>query len=155
MATMDEYHELFAREHRFLVKEFKRIEQLLKDVMWFNFETVARGWKHPWPESLGDSPMKLCGQRYTITGSGRRRCEKASFPVYYEGTVCDAPCIPPEILLGELKAAYDDVKKAEESCSAPYEWAPGGVKYEAMLRESEGVCEYKKLSSNTNIDRDE
>ena len=49
IAAMDEYHEQFTREYIHLKEECKRIEELFKDVVWYNFETVARTWKLPWP----------------------------------------------------------------------------------------------------------
>ena len=149
LAAMDEFHEHFAREYQRLMLEYKRIEALLREVVWYNFETVARAWKHPWPESFGDSVLELHAHRYqTVPSRGGRHCEKATFPLYYEGPVRDAPPLPPNIVLHELKLAWDAVKRAEESCAAPYDWAPGGRYYEKMLRESDGVANYNRLSSD-------
>ena len=37
---------------------------------------------------------------------------------------------------------------AREQMWAPYDWAPGGRKYEAMLRESDGVRAFQELQSS-------
>lgn len=145
--TMDDLHEHFLLEYRRARQEYKRIEDLMRDVVWYNFETVARTWKHPWPESYTDSHLELHAHRYELVSTrGGRCCEKAEFPVYYEGAVRHAPPLPPEIVLHELKSAWEAVKVAEDNCAAPYEWAPGGRRYEKMVRESEGVAAYKLLS---------
>ena len=155
MAAMDEYNELFSREYRFLANEYKRLQQLLKEVAWYNFETAARGWKHPWPESFGGSSIELHGQRYALVNSrGGRKCETATFPVYFAGSIDDAPPLPPTIILNELKTVYDDLRAAEKSCSDPYEYAPGGREYEKMIRESDGVRLYNTLSSKPLQDSD-
>lgn len=147
LAVMDEYHELFSKEYRFLAEEHKRLQQLLKEVAWYHFETVARHWKQPWPESFGGSSIMLHGQRFIRTRSRGRMCETGTFPVYYSGTVADAPPLPPMIVLNELKLSYEALKAAEMNCSAPYDYAPGGREYEKTVRESLGVQLYNSLSS--------
>lgn len=153
VAAMDEYHEHFTREYRRLTQEYKRIQELFSDVVWYNFETVARAWKRPWPPSFEESELELHTQRYQIVPSrGGRYCEKATFPYYYQGAVRDAPPLPPTIVLNELKIAWDAVKEAEERCAAPYEWAPGGRLYEKLLRESDGVRAFEQLSSKADTE---
>lgn len=154
--AMDEFHEHFLSEHRHLTQECKRIEELFKDVVWYNFETVACAWEHPWPETLDDSNLELHAQHYEIVKSrGGRYAEKAKFPYYYAGRVRDAPKLPPLIVLEELKLARDAVREAEVNCLAPYEWAPGGRLYEKMMRESDGVRAYQQLSSKDNTVSDD
>lgn len=148
VAAMDEYHEQFTREFRQLKDECVRLQQLLKDVVWYNFETVAREWKHPWPESFKGSFLELHAHRYsTVQSRGGRQCEKATYPYYYQGPVANAPPLPPTIVLHELQLAYEAVREAETRCAAPYEWAPGGRMYQQLLRESPGVKAYQELSS--------
>lgn len=143
MEQMDAYRDHFAHQHMYAVQEYKRIEELLRNVVWYNFETVARTWRHPWPESCLDTALNLHGMHFALVpGRGGHKCEKGSFPVYYSGTVRDAPPLPPEIVLHELKMAYEHVKAMEVACAAPYEWAPGGRLYEKMLRESAGVAAF-------------
>ena len=148
IAAMDEFHERFSLDHRNALREYHRIEALLRDVVWYNFETVARTWRHPWPESVDKSQLKMESHRYLVLKNRRARsCEKADFLIYFHGLVRDAPPLPPEIVLNELKIAYDDVKRAADNCAAPYEWAPGGRLYEKLLRKSDGVEAYRQLSS--------
>ena len=153
VAAMDEYHEHFAQEYRFRAIEHARLQQLCRDVVWYNFETYARSWRFPWPESEPWSTLQLQGQRYTLVQSrGRRKCEKAEFPVYFDGHHRDAPHLPPLIVLNELRDSLNAMHEAEEMCGAPYEWAPGGRLYEKMLRESDGVRTYRALSSDQHTD---
>lgn len=153
LAEMDAYHEKFAREHRHLRQEYLNIEELLRDVVWYNFETVARTWKEPWPQVRESANIELYAQRHMVEVDSRgRERERASFPHYYKGAVSRAPALPPEIVLIELKRAWDAVKRAEENCAAPYEWAPGGRLYQALCRESEGARAYMHLSSKRRAD---
>ena len=143
LERMDEFHEHFCKEHRRALAEYKRLEGMLRDVVWYNFETVARTWRDPWPESYADTSLTLHGMRFDlVTGRGGRVAEKGSFPIYYCGSVRDAPPLPPQIILHELDMACKLVKETEAACAAPYEWAPGGRLYERMLRESAGVAAF-------------
>ena len=147
---MDRYHELFMAEYCDLKMEHSRLEALFRQVVWYNFETVARTWRFPWPETMMDSKLVLHGTRFEkIKTRGGRDREKGSFPVYYSGSVRNAPTLPPEVVLAEVKAAFKDVQEAEERLSDPYEWAPGGRKYEQMLRESDGVQMYCELRNSS------
>ena len=143
LQRMDEFHEHFSRQHRYAVSEYKRLEELLRNVVWYNFEVAAREWRHPWPESYPDTTLTLHGMRFELVNArGGRKAEKGSFPIYYNGAVRNAPALPPEIVLRELEIAYNLVKETELACAAPYEWAPGGRLYEQMVRESPGVAAF-------------
>lgn len=152
LQRMDELHADFAKEHRHALREYKRLEELLQNVVWYNFETVARTWKYPWPESFEETALTLNGMRFELLKArGGHLAEKGTFPVYYHGTVRDAPRLPPEIVLQELELAYKLVKEKEAACAAPYEWAPGGRLYEKMVRESPGVAAFSsKCCGNGN-----
>jgi hypothetical protein len=123
----------FESEHTQAKLECERLEALFKEVCWYNFETKCRTWVHPWPESWGGSSIELHGVRITVDNSRGRAREIGEFPVYYHGSVADAPELPPQILLVELKSAYEDVRRAFENCTAPYDWAPGGRLYNQLL----------------------
>ena len=148
LQRMDEFHQIFSRRHRYALQEYNRLEIMLRDVVWYNFETVARTWRHPWPESFPQTTLTLHGMRFQLTnGRGGRKAEKADFPIYYCGAVQDAPPLPPQIILHELEDAYRLVKETEAACAAPYEWAPGGRMYEQMVRESPGVAAFSSKCS--------
>ena len=95
LAEMDKYAEHFAREYRFALQELDRLEMLLRDVMWYNFETVARGWCYPWFESYSDCTVELFGVRSELHRKRGHIAEKVTFPVYYYGHISDAPPLPP------------------------------------------------------------
>jgi hypothetical protein len=152
LKAMDEYHEHFTKEHHFLLQEYKRMQTLLKDVIFYNLGTVASKWKgmRSWEtnEFILGYDVELHTQRYRMVPTrGGRHCEKADFPIYYQGDLEGAPPLPPAIVLDEVKRIQEEVRVAEANCAAPYEWAPGGRKYEQMLRESEGVAAYRAISS--------
>ena len=134
----------FRKDHKQAVEECKRLESLLADVVWYNFETACREWQHPWPQSFGDSPVVLHGARYAYACKRGRLRESGSFPIYYEGIVQHAPKLPPEIVLLEVQSARSDVEASEKLTTAPWDWAPGGRLYEQLLRESDGVREYER-----------
>ena len=147
-SAMDAYHDQFMRDYQWLLDEYKQLKSLLEDVMWYHFETVAKAWKQPWPESFPNSTLELHAHNYSLIKSRNGRYSyKATFPMYYEGRILDAPPLPPDIIINEIKTVSDDLKRAKENCDAPYEWAPGGRLYEKMMRESDGVRAYDLLSS--------
>lgn len=145
LEEMDRYHDLFYRDYLRAVEEYKRLELLFREVSWYNFETVCRRWRHPWPASFLETRLVICSARYTLVNRrGGRKAEKATFPVYYSGPVRDAPPLPPEIVLKELQMAHLHVCACRDIVSDPYEWAPGGDKYAELLRESCGAVEYER-----------
>ena len=147
---MDEMHEAFLKEYERALVEYNRLQDLLRNVLWYNFETIARSWREPWPESFPMTTLCLQGYRFELVkGRGGHMCEKGTFPTYYEGTVENAPKLPPEIVFAELKLAQEWVEECKANCAAPYEWAPGGRLYEKLLRESPGVAAFSSKNLNS------
>lgn len=127
----------FVREYERAVKEHERLKYLYTDVCWYYFETKCRTWTHPWPQSILDSRIELSGAVYLDHGRrGEVIGEFGRFPTYYYGTVKDAPLLPPKIVFNELQSARQYMLECEENCKAAYDWAPGGVKYEQLKRET-------------------
>ena len=116
----------FQEEYTAAQEECNRLAQMFREVCWYNFETKCRTWRRPWPESWGDSPIELLGMRFAKR-PGRR--EVGTFPVYYSGTIGDAPCLPPIIIMKEMRLAAEYLADCREQCTAPHDWAPGGHKY--------------------------
>ncbi len=143
LKEMDAYHDLFYNEYLHALEEYGRIESCLREVAWYNFETVCSTWREPWPETIPQSTVILHSARYELIRKRGRVSERGRFPVYYHGPVASAPTVPPEIMLIELKLAYDAVQRAREQVTAPYDWAPSGDKYDEMLRLSDGVQAYE------------
>lgn len=116
-------------------EEYDRLKSLLTDMTWYHFEVQASKWKRLWHESHATSLVNLTGMRYTMwrpnTGGWR---EHGEFPVYYNGPVCEAPKLPLEIMLSEVQSAYLLMRSLREAVDAPFEWAPGGVKYQELYR---------------------
>ena len=133
------YDELDA-EYRRAKKETKRLGFLYQEACWYNFETHSRDWQHPWHETADQTALLMHGHSYQPTPRG----ETGSYHVYYYGDARDAPHLPPEILAKELRDAREYEQLLEEERFAPYEWAPGGRKYEQHLRECE-TAKYLKL----------
>ena len=144
--TQEEYVEDFEREHRDAQDEFVRLTRLFKDVCWYNFETKCRQWDEPWRRSNPNTTVELEGQRYDAYCHRGHMHYVSSFPIYYRGLVGDAPSLPPQIVLHELKAAHIHLEFCKEQVTAPYDWAPGGVKYE-MLHQSTMVGRKRRFSS--------
>jgi len=140
LAAMDEYAEHFAREYRFALQEEDRLKSLMRDAFWYNVAQV--GWLG-WGRSC-----ELFGVRSELIRKRGHVAEKLSFPVYYHGPTNVAPPLPPQILMVELEMAKKLVEDTREACSAPYDWAPGGRRYEQMMRESPGVAAFAITSSD-------
>ena len=134
----------FEDEYLEATREVDRLRDLFKEVCWYNFETKCRGWMHPWPMSQGDSSIELFGTKIVVDDSRGRRREVGLFPVYYSGTVRDAPELPPQILLNELKLAAEHLAACKEQRNAPYDWAPGGRLYCKLLSETNVPSDYAK-----------
>jgi hypothetical protein len=140
--------EEFEGEHTRAQLEYQRLTALFKDVCWYNFETKCRSWKEPWAESWEGSEIELYGLRIEVdTRHGRDR-EIGYFPVYYRGSIEDAPSLPPEILLNELKDASDYMEYTLKQCTAPHDWAPGGKLYEQLLKETSVPTDLSKKRKN-------
>lgn len=131
---LDYYSDRLSVEFDEARTEYLRLAQLFKDVCWYNFETECKGWRRPWRSSLSSSVVHLHGMRFKQYWSRGRLMEQGDFPIWFEGSVADAPQLPPEIVLHELLEAKRHMQACEEATRAPYEWAPGGVKYEALRR---------------------
>jgi len=140
VAAMDEIHEELYREYADAHAEYMRIARLFREVAWYNADTFTCRW---W--NLRRKQVALYGVRHEVYpvrgGRARQRC---TFREYYVGDATDARPLPPEIILHELKMSHDLMMAAFDAVSAPYDWAPGGDKYEKLVRESPGVYEYER-----------
>ena len=132
--TLEWYTERFEREYRDARVEYERLSELFKDVCWYNFETHCRDWKGPWHRSDRHSAISLHSMQFKRKWNRGCLIEHGSFPVWYEGTVGDAPLLPPEIVLNELRDAKEYMLACKTQMTAPYDWAPGGPLYEELRR---------------------
>ena len=115
----------FEADYKLAQREVEQLTKLYSDTSRYNFETRCRSWKEPWHESWDASPISL------------RK--------YYTGSIRDAPALPPAIIFTELQHAKDYARYMHTQRFAPYDWAPGGIGYEKMLRQSPGVAAYNAL----------
>ena len=130
-------------EYRNACDEFEFLSSLFRDCCWYNFETVCRNWEEPWHESWAGSHTQLHGIRALI----KNHALHLTYPIWYRGTIKDAPPLPPLIIYKELQDAKAYMLYMKEQRWAPYDYAPGGHKYEKLLRYGEGVKAYTELSS--------
>lgn len=128
--TKQEYTTHFVNELSDARIEVSRLNELLKDVIWYNFETCARSWKVPWRETMLDSVIQLVAHRYSRFAG----VEVGEYPLYYYGPIRKAPACPPQILVRELEIARAHVDHCEAMLGAAYDWAPGGALYEELRR---------------------
>lgn len=132
--TKQFYRERFGLELRLAQGEVARLSAMFKDVCWYNFETRARVWEHPWRVTDEKSYVRLMGMSFGVVWRRGNLHEHGKFPVWFEGKVRDAPPLPPEIILNELRDAQLYVQRCEEQARAPDDFAPGGAAYNALLR---------------------
>lgn len=145
--TATRYFERFNREYQAAVREYKTLLDMYNRVMWYQFEVVCSKWKDPWFVSMNDSIVYLHAYKEQMVWRHGRLVTESSAPVWYAGTIKSAPQLPPEIVYVELMAAKEYMNKMREHRWDPYEYAPGGRKYEKLVRESEGSALYAELSS--------
>jgi len=124
------YYEL-DKEYRRAKREVKRLGVMYKEACWYNFEVQARSWNEPWHETHENTLLCMHTHKY----EERKRGEAGTFGIYYYGCQRTAPPLPPQIIGVELRAAEERERVLEEERFAPYDWAPGGRKYEKHLRE--------------------
>lgn len=115
-------------------RELNQLTTLLKDVLWYNFEIASFGWKQPWRRTNSHAQLRLHGYRVTEhIKHGRRGCVM-EFPVWWAGTVSDAPYCPPALLYRDIRDAEEGVRFLEERLDDAHLYAPGGSKYEELRR---------------------
>ena len=120
--------------------ELTRLHYLANEARWYNFEVACRGWKHPWHESVPDSMIELL----TLKSDGKRQ----NLSCWYRGTLEKAPMLPWRVINDELEDAkryLEEVMQVRYSISS---WAPGGYKYEEMIRTSPHVATYQTWHGN-------
>ena len=139
--TLDWYTERFKREYRDAQVEYDRLTQQFKDVCWYNFETRCVEWKRPWRSSDPESRVEVYGMSFHRTWRRGHLVEHARFPVWYDGPVCDAPYLPPSIIATEVEEARRYMEACRTQLTAPYDWAPGGILYEALRRTTAVGCQ--------------
>ena len=142
----EEFTRWATREHSNALCEVQRLESLMEDVSWYQFEISARGWKTPWHTSFPGSVVELYSQVYRLIEVPHGVREIGCFPVYYYGPVETAPPVPPMIVYAELELARDVCRATKEQLRNAYEWAPGGYKYEFHSETSDGAKAYRLLS---------
>ena len=140
---MHEYHSARLEAHQ--------LAALFREMCWYNFETNCKKWDRPWYQSDETSRITMHGHSYVKKWKKGRLRECATFPVYYDGKLSDAPPLPPEIILKELWDANAYQEWAYEQQFAPYDWAPGGRLYEKHMRESIGANTYHKWQSSKSV----
>lgn len=110
----------FRREWEDAKREREHLGNLFEDVCWYNFA------RNPFPWRLELNRIHLHGYRVQWFWNMR---EAVYFTTWYEGSCCEAPPCPAEILLNEIKLADERVEETYNRLMDPYDWAPGGKKY--------------------------
>jgi len=130
------YLDLARLRHQEAITELVRLQEVLKDACWYNFEVRAQWWKPPWRESAPSSRVLMHGLRCRNRYYRKKRHECVDFPVWYEGAVKDAPSLPIEILATDVKMASKYADKMLEQLYDAEDWAPDGWQYERLRQET-------------------
>ena len=128
------YNARFAYEHTQAEQEYYRLCDLLKDVLWYNFERQACTWKPPWRSSTAQSEVLLHARMHKMVWTRGVLVERCNYPLYFRGLVRESPALPVEVVLRETRAAKQYVDACKEQLNAAVDWAPGGAKYEVLRR---------------------
>ena len=145
----------FDREYKQLKRELKQLKEIFRHVCWYHFETQCKNWKSPWHESFDESHITLHGHCFCKKWVKGRYVEEGRFPIYYDGAVVNAPCLPPIVIFKEIEAVQEQVNYMKEARWAPYDYAPGGRKYEELLREGCGALAYKEMQQSSKRNAEE
>ena len=113
----------FIDEYTAAHSELEQLNFLYRELVWSNYE-VKIG------KERGATTVAL---HTHVHDHGRRTL---TFPIYYYGSVEQAPVVPPIIVLKELYSAEKYVEAIKEQMNAAYDWAPGGDKYNLHMRTS-------------------
>ena len=127
---LDRYVREFELEYQRAEEEHSRLATLFTDVYWFHQEVKCRDWKRPWRPTVRGTMVVLDTPRVRQLEHG----ELHEVQDYFIGEIDDAPLVPPEIVLKEVRDAAAYVKECKRNVSAPYDWAPGGSAYNALCR---------------------
>lgn len=127
---LDRYVREFELEYQRAEEEHSRLVTLFTDVCWFHQEVKCRDWKRPWRPTVRGTMVVLDTPRVRQLEHG----ELHEVQDYFIGEIDDAPLVPPEIVLKEVRDAAAYVKECKRNVSAPYDWAPGGSAYNALCR---------------------
>lgn len=128
------YREHFEEEYDQLKMEYGRLCELFRDVCWYEHERRSMSWAHPWYGHVKD--LHLHGYRIESVWRRGHRHDFWRFPLYYEGHPSDAPPLPVNIVANELATMLTELEVARANCTAAQDWAPGGCKYELLLKGS-------------------
>ena len=134
--TVDWYTNRFQREYNDARTEYLRLAELFKDACWYNFEVTCRDWRAPWRRSDLSSLVELLGMSFHRKWCRGCLMEHGHFPVWFSGSITEAPPLPPQIILAELKQAKEYMDACETQVTAAHDWAPGGPLYTQLARQT-------------------
>lgn len=126
------YRQQFEEEYTELAMEYERLSGLFREVCWYEFERQCLTWKDPWHGYL--RTLHLHTIRIEHVWRRGFRHDIGHFPLYYEGHPRYAPPLPPAILANELTNMLEEMAIALDNCTAAQDWAPGGDKYNELLK---------------------
>ena len=127
---LEEMRDGFRAEWRRATTERFHLEELWRNIVWYNFEIFISDWNFPWHESDMLSRVELRGVRIENSNGN----ETGTFPIYYAGTLLHATHIPPALILSEIQLAKEYEQECEDAYYGVYDWAPGGWQYEQLAR---------------------
>lgn len=109
--------------------EYERLLRLYEDVVWYSTECQMRHWRQPWPVTYPFSSLVLFGRHYANHTPSRPQLS-----VWYSGPAAQAPELPIEILLTELRDAAELAEDLSARRVDAFAYAPGGPGYEDVKR---------------------
>ena len=136
------YHKAAMHVYVDLLLELHLLQELNRDVNWYNFECRCRHWSAPWTESDPNFIIRLLGVN-ELTSYNHR--------VYYWGPLNEATPIPSTILRNEIHNVTEELAHAWSAAQAPYDWAPGGHLYQKLMREGESMQTYERWRTSNEI----
>ena len=134
--AMDQLYLGMSKELFGAKQELKHLNDLCKEIMWYNFEINSHKWGGPWRKHNEHACLSLHGFSLTQIKKHGRVSYPGQFPIWYEGLVANAPQLPPEIIINELNDQVARVEAMEAGVHDAYDYAPGGRKYLQLVRDT-------------------
>lgn len=132
--SLQHFDAFFEEELRSAQFELDCLQAQFNDACWYSFETACKQWQNPWLISDPDSMLYMHGLRHTSWWNKGKRRHKVEFVPYFVGMLKDAPLLPLEVVLVELRQAKAYVDECKERLNDAHDWAPGGAKYQQLAR---------------------
>lgn len=146
--SYEHFDQFFQDEYRSAQFELDCLQAQFNDACWYSFETACKKWRNPWLISDPESKLYMHGVRHTEWWNRGKKRHKVEFTPYYNGKLKDAPLLPLEVVLIELRQAHAHLAACKQRLHDAHDWAPGGSKYKQLASTTQVGRIFQSASDN-------